>query len=218
MGLILIVLLHSLDGGVLNGLQLFLFRLGGGVLENDGGEVKLLVAVDVELFLQQLHGVVGQVHQCAFLHLAALGGQAGPLLDNGVDRRTVYALGVVGVAVFIVELEDAQPRLAVPGEVHHSEVGPRNGGMSVHIVEQHARDAAGQVDKVLVLFQLVPERRVRQGAALADVVAGKQLFDVVLQIGRLFGCHLHAAAAEHGGIQRGIQNVENGLMYDDLHM
>jgi len=131
---------------------------------------------------------------------------------------TVYALGVVGVAVFIVELEDAQPRLAVPGEVHHSEVGPRNGGMSVHIVEQHARDAAGQVDKVLVLFQLVPERRVRQGAALADVVAGKQLFDVVLQIGRLFGCHLHAAAAEHGGIQRGIQNVENGLMYDDLHM
>ena len=62
------------------------------------------------------------------------------------------------------------------------------------------------------------ERRVRQGAALADVVAGKQLFDVVLQIGRLFGCHLHAAAAEHGSIQRGIQNVENGLMYDDLHM
>ena len=90
--------------------------------------------------------------------------------------------------------------------------------MSVHIVEQDARDAAGQVDKVLVLFQLVPERRVRQGAALADVVAGKQLFDMVLQIGRLFGCHLHAAAAEHGGIQRGIQNVENGLMYDDLHM
>ena len=74
MGLILIVLLHGLDGGVLNGLQLFLFRLGGGVLENDGGKIKLLVAVDVELFLQQLHGVVGQVHQCAFLHLAALGG------------------------------------------------------------------------------------------------------------------------------------------------
>ena len=210
--------LTAADLGVLNGLQLFLFRLGGGVLENDGGEIKLLVAVDVELFLQQLHGVVGQVHQCAFLHLAALGGQAGPLLDDGVDRRTVHALGVVGVAVFIVELEDAQPRLAVPGEVHHGEVGPRNGGMSVHIVEQDARDAAGQVDKVLVLFQLVPERRVRQGAALADVVAGKQLFDVVLQIGRLFGCHLHAAAAEHGGIQRGIQNVENGLMYDDLHM
>ena len=39
MGLVLIVLLHGLDGGVLNGLQLFLFRLGGGVLENDGGEV-----------------------------------------------------------------------------------------------------------------------------------------------------------------------------------
>ena len=90
--------------------------------------------------------------------------------------------------------------------------------MSVHIVEQHARDAAGQVDKVLVLFQLVPERRVRQGAALADVVAGKKLFDVVLEVGSLSGGQLHAAAAEHGGVQCGIQNVENGLMYDDLHM
>ena len=52
--------------------------------------------------------------------------------------------------------------------------------MSVHIVEQDARDAAGQVDEVLVLLQLVPESRVRQGAALADVVAGQQFFDVVL--------------------------------------
>jgi len=38
----------------------------------------------------------------------------------------------------------------------------------VHIVEQDTCDAAGQVDKVLVLLQLVPESRVRQGAALAD--------------------------------------------------
>ena len=90
--------------------------------------------------------------------------------------------------------------------------------MGVHVIEQHPRNAAGQINEILIVFQLVPESRIRQGAALADVVAGKQLFDVVLQIGRLFGCHLHAAAAEHGGIQRGIQNVENGLMYDDLHM
>ena len=90
--------------------------------------------------------------------------------------------------------------------------------MGVHVIEQHPRNAAGQINEILIVLQLVPESRIRQGAALADVVAGKQLFDVVLQIGRLFGCHLHAAAAEHGGIQRGIQNVENGLMYDDLHM
>ena len=217
-GLILIVLLHGLDGGVLNGLQLFLFRLGGGVLEHYRGKVKILVAVDVELFFQQLHGVVGQVHQCAFLHLAALGGQAGPLLDDGVDRRTVYALGVVGVAVFVVQLQDAQPRLTIAGKIHHGKVCPRNGGVRVHVVEQNARDAAGEVHKIVVVLQLVFKGGIRQRAALADIVAGKQLFDVVLQIGRLFGCHPHAAAAEHGGIQRGIQNVENGLMYDDLHM
>ena len=180
MGLVLIVFLHGLHGGILNGLKLFLLRLGGGVLENDGREIELLVAVDVEFLFQQLHGVVGQVHQCALLHLAALGGQAGPLLDDGVDRRTVHALGVVGVAVFVVQFEDGEPRLTVPGEVHHGEVGPGDGGVGVHIVEQDARDAAGQVDKVLVLLQLVPESRVRQGAALADVVAGQQFFDVVL--------------------------------------
>ena len=62
--------------------------------------------------------------------------QAGPLLDDGVDRRTVHALGVVGVAVFIVQLEDAQPGRAVPGEIHHGQVRPGDGGVGVHVIEQ----------------------------------------------------------------------------------
>ena len=53
----------------------------------------------------------------------------------------------------------------------------------MHVVKQHPRNAAGQVHKVAVVFQLVAEGGVRQWAALADLVAGQQLFDVVLQIG-----------------------------------
>ena len=89
--------------------------------------------------------------------------------------------------------------------------------MGVHVIEQHPRDAAGQVHEVLVVLQLVFEGRVRQGAALADVVTGQQLFDVVLQIGRFFGGRLHAAAAEHRGVEGGVQHMQDGLMNDDLH-
>ena len=58
---------------------------------------------------------------------------------------------------------------------------------------------------------------IRQRAALADIVAGKQLFDVVLEIGGLFGGHFHAASAEYRRIHGGVQHVQNGLMNDDLH-
>ena len=53
MGRFGVVLLHSLHGGFLNGLQLFLFRLSGGVLEHHGGKVKLLVAVNIVLLFHQ---------------------------------------------------------------------------------------------------------------------------------------------------------------------
>ena len=217
MGLVGIVFLHGLHGGLLNGLQLFLFRLGSGVLEHYRGEIELLVAVDVVLLFQQAHGIVGQVDQSALLHLAALGGQAGPLLDDGVDRGTLHRLGVVGVAVFVVQLQDAQPGFAVAGEIHHRKVCPGDGGVGMHVVKQHPRNAAGQVHKVAVVFQLVAEGGVRQWAALADLVAGQQLFDVVLQVGGFFGGHFHAAAAEHRGVQRGVQHMQDRLMNDDLH-
>ena len=87
----------------------------------------------------------------------------------------------------------------------------------MHVVKQHPRNAAGQVHKVAVVFQLVAEGGVRQWAALADLVAGQQLFDVVLQVGGFFGGHFHAAAAEHRGVQRGVQHMQDRLMNDDLH-
>jgi len=87
----------------------------------------------------------------------------------------------------------------------------------VHIVEQNARDAAGEVHKIVVVLQLVFKGGIRQRAALADIVAGQQLFDVVLQVGGFFGGHFHAAAAEHRGVQRGVQHMQDRLMNDDLH-
>ena len=217
MGRFGVVFLHSLHGGFLNGLQLFLFRLGGSVLEHHGGKVKLLVAVNIVLLFQQPHGVIGQVYQRALLHLAALGRQAGALLDDGVHRCALHSLRIVGVAVFIVQLQDAQPRRTVPGEIHHGKVCPGDGGVSVHIVEQHPGNAAGKIHKVLIVLQFVFKGRVRQRAALADIVAGQQLFNMVLQVGVLFGGQLHGPAAEHRRIHGGIQNVQNGLMNDDLH-
>ena len=172
MGLVGVAVLHGLCGGFLNGLQLLLLRLGLGVLEHHGGEIELLVAVDVVFLFQKAHGVVRQVHKGPFLHFAALGGQAGPLLDEGVDRRAVHVLGVVGVAIFIIELQNAQPWRAVPGKIDDGQIGPRDGGVGVHIIEQHPRDAAGEVYEIVVVFQLVLEGRIRQRAALADIVAG----------------------------------------------
>ena len=67
---------------------------------------------------------------------------------------TLHILGVVGVAVFVVQLQDAQPRLAIAGKIHHGKVCPRNGGVRVHVVEQNARDAAGEVHKIVVVLQL----------------------------------------------------------------
>ena len=113
------------------------------------------MAVDVVFLFQQAHGVVCQVDKRTLLHFAALGGQAGPLLDDGVDRGTFHGLGVVGVAVFIVQLQDAQPRRTVPGKIHHGKVCPGNGGVGVHIVEQHPGNAAGKIHKVLIVFQLI---------------------------------------------------------------
>ena len=107
-GLVLVGVHHGLRSGFLDGFQLFLFRFGLGVLEHDRRKVELLVAVDVVLLFQQAHGVVLQVDERTFFHLAALGRQAGPLLDDGVDRGTLHSLGVVGVAVLVVQLEDAQ--------------------------------------------------------------------------------------------------------------
>ena len=115
------------------------------------------MAVDVVFLFQQAHGVVGQVDQCAFFYFAALGRQAGTLLDDGVDRRTVHSLGVVGVAVLVIELEDGQPRRTVAGEIHDREVCAGDGGVGVHIIEQHPRDPAGQVDEIVVLLQLIFE-------------------------------------------------------------
>ena len=123
----------------------------------------------------------------------------------------------MGVTVFVVQLQDAQPRLTIAGKIHHGKVCPGDGGVGVHIVEQHPGNAAGKVHKVLIVLQFVFKGRVRQRAALADIVAGKQLFDVVLEIGGLFGGHFHAAAAEYRRIHGGVQHVQNGLMNDDLH-
>ncbi len=161
----------------------FLFRLSGGVLEHHGGKVKLLVTVNIILLFQQTHGVIGQVNQCALLYLAALGRQAGALLDDGIHRGALYGFGIVGVTVFIVQLQDAQPRRTVPGKIHHGKVCPGNGGVGVHIVEQHPGNAAGKIHKVLIVLQLIFKGRVRQRAALADIVAGQQLFNVILQVG-----------------------------------
>ena len=155
MGRLGVVLLHSLHGGFLNGLQFFLFRLGGGVLEHHGGKIKLLVTVNIVLLFQQPHGVIGQVNQCTLLHLAALGRQAGALLDDGVHRGTLYGFRIVGVAVFVVQLQNAQPRRAVPGKIHHGKVCPGDGGVGVHIVEQHPGNAAGKIHKVLIVLQLI---------------------------------------------------------------
>ena len=52
--------------------------------------------------------------------------------------------------------------------------------MGVHVIEQHPRNAAGQINEILIVLQLVPESRIRQGAALADLIAGQQLFDMIL--------------------------------------
>ena len=130
---------------------------------------------------QQAHGIVRQVDERTLLHLAALGGQAGPLLDDGVDRGTFHGLGVVGVAVFIVQLEDAQPGRAVPGEIHHGQVRPGDGGVGVHVIEQYPRNAAGQINEIP---DCAPARSGKaesgRGAALADLIAGQQLFDMIL--------------------------------------
>ena len=86
----------------------------------------------------------------------------------------------MGVAVFIVQLEDAQPGRAVSGKIHHGQVRPGDGGVGVHVIEQYPRNAAGQINEILIVLQLVPESRIRQGAALADLIAGQQLFDMIL--------------------------------------
>ena len=87
----------------------------------------------------------------------------------------------------------------------------------MHVVEQHPGNAAGKVHKIVIVFQLIFKGGIRQRAALADIVAGKQLLDVILEVGCLFGGHFHAAAAQHRGVHGGVQHMQDSLMNNDLH-
>ena len=49
------------------------------------------------------------------------------------------------------------------------------------------------------------------------LLMGTGIAAVVLQVGGFFGGHFHAAAAEHRGVQRGVQHMQDRLMNDDLH-
>ena len=89
--------------------------------------------------------------------------------------------------------------------------------MGVHIVEQHPGNAAGEVHKIVIVFQLIFKGGIRQRAALADIVAGKQLLNVILEVSSLFSGHFHAAAAQHRGVHGGVQHMQDGLMNNDLH-
>ena len=54
-------------------------------------------------------------------------------------------------------------------------------------------------------------------AARADIVAGKQLLNVILEVSSLFSGHFHAAAAQHRGVHGGVQHMQDSLMNNDLH-
>ena len=104
---------------------------------------------------------------------------------------------MVGVAGAVVELEHAVERHAVGGKVHDGQIARRDGLILQHLLKDDARNAAGQVDEILILRHLRGKSGVRQEPAVLYLVAGERAFKrggvILVQV----SVHVHGAVRQN---------------------
>ena len=110
---------------------------------------------------------------------------------------------MVGVAGAVVELEHAIERHAVGGKVHDGQIARRDGLILQHLLKDDARNAAGQVDEILILRHLRGKSGVRQEPAVLYFVAGS--------------VHVHGAVRQNRLLCTGVQQMQNDLIDFDFH-
>ena len=124
---------------------------------------------------------------------------------------------MVGVAGAVVELEHAVERHAVGGKVHDGQIARRDGLILQHLLKDDARNAAGQVDEILILRHLLRKGGVGQELAVLDLIAGKGALKgggiILVQV----GVHVHGAVRQHRLRCAGVQQMQNDLIDFDFH-
>ena len=209
-------LLHGGHGGLADGLELGFLLQSLRAAEHAGGQVKVLPVVQRELLLDQTHRAVGAVNERGFVGLGRAGQQRA-LRHHAAEPAIAHQLGVVGVAGAVVELEHAVERHAVGGKVHDGQIARRDGLILQHLLKDDARNAAGQVDEILILRHLRGKSGVRQEPAVLYLVAGERAFKrggvILVQV----SVHVHGAVRQNRLRCAGVQQMQNDLIDFDFH-
>ena len=123
----------------------------------------------------------------------------------------------MGVAGAVVQLQHAVERYAVGGEIYHGQITGRDGLILEHLLKNDARDAAGQVDEILILRHLLRKGGVWQEPAVLDLIAGKGALKgggvILVQV----GVHVHGAVRQHRLRCAGVQQMQHDLIDLDFH-
>ena len=86
-----------------------------------------------------------------------------------------------------------------------------------HLLKNHARNAAGQVDEIVVLRHFGGKGRIGQKAAVLDLVAGKGALKgggvVFVQV----GVHIHGAVRQNRLRRAGVEQVQHDLVEFEFH-
>ena len=209
-------LLHGGNGGFADSFQLRLLLHGLGAAEDAGGEVVVFFIVQREFFLNQAYCAVGAVDERGLVGLRCAGQQCA-LGHHAAEPAVAHHLGVVGVAGAVVQLQHAVERHAVGGEIHDGQIARRDGLILQHLLKDDARDAAGQVDEILILRHLLRKSGVRQETAVFHLVAGERAFQRGGVIFVQVGVHVHGAVGQHRLRCAGVEQMQHDLIDLDFH-
>ena len=210
-------LAHRRGGGLAHRFQLGFFRQGLGAAKHPRGQVHILFAVHLVLFLDQADAAAGPVDQRGLVRF----GRAGQKRPLGAKPRipgVAQRAGLVGVAGLVVQLQHAQPGHAPGQKIHHRQVAGGDGRVLQHLLKDHAGDAAGQVDEILVALQFLSKGRIGQKIALAAVVGGKGLFQAYGEILGQVGVQVGLPVRQKRLRRAGVQNVIHDPFDVQLHV
>ena len=209
-------LLHGGYGCFAYSLELRLLLQGLSTAENAGRKIVALFVIHREFFLDQPHRAVGAVDEGRLVRLGGAG-QQGALRHHAAEPAVAQQLGMVGVAGAVVQLQHAVERYAIGDEIHHGQITGRDGLILEHLLKDDARDAAGQVDEILILRHLLRKGGVGQEPAVLDLIAGKGALKgggiILVQV----GVHVHGAVRQHRLRCAGVQQMQHDLIDLDFH-
>ena len=123
----------------------------------------------------------------------------------------------MGVAGAVIELEHRVIGHAVRRAVRHGQVAGGNARILEQLLKDHPRNAAGEVDKIIVVLHFLQKGGVRQKPAVPAVVTGKGFLNAGGKIFVKVGVQLHGPIGEHRLGSTRVQQMENDLIQFDVH-